>query len=234
MTNTIHPNKHNWVTILVWIVVTIVGGLIIDILPQMVLVLVSGESWLAAVIWNLGGAVFGLIAGVIVGLSQWLTLYRRVEWARHWLRGTILGWTLGGTLLMLLNRIAVSELVHGDPTSNSGTIIMLGAWFAAGAGIGLVQWLALRRYMKGGLWWIVISSSGWGLGGIIGMSILFHTYQLMVAGGIASIQFPLFIFGLVVSGVPGLMTAVASNVLISRSLGNNLDPHMDIQIKSHV
>jgi hypothetical protein len=88
------------------------------------------------VIW----AMFGAAPGIL----QWLLLRRHLPRAGRW----VLASTLGGALIGVVGSTAPDV----DPAVSS---------IVAGASIGILQWLVLRRHIAYAGWWLLASPVGW-------------------------------------------------------------------------
>lgn len=109
--------------------------------------------------WVLAWAFLGdLSVGAVVGALQWLVLRRRMPQAGWWGLLSAAGWLAGLAIVALLLPPQAGIL--------AGPIL--------GAGIGIGQWLFLRRHLRRAGWWIVTSTLGWtaGLMGILGISMV--------------------------------------------------------------
>ncbi len=209
-----------WSSLAVWVIATIVGGPIVYLLPQQALALVDREGWLLVAIWSIAGVVFGALAGAIVGLGQRFALRSSVPWAHQWVGGTVIGWTLGGAILMSLTRMSYTTTM--DTSNNNASLletITWFTWFAFGAAIGFSQWLILRQHVRRAAWWIGASSLGWGLSVVVIVIAIQNAAQLthlMEGEGIIGVGVVLLIIGLV-SSIPGVVTVLALNILISQN-----------------
>jgi hypothetical protein len=207
----------DWRRLAVWVITTIVGGPIVYLLPQQALALIDGEDWSLLAIWGVAGLICGALAGLIVGVGQRLALRGVVSWTNEWVRSTVIGWAVGGAILMLFTRIGYSEIVEGS----NATLFIAGllAWFGCGAGIGVGQWLVLRQHLSKAGWWIVASSLGWGLSSLAALVAISngpHLTKLMETGGIIGVATILLLVGPVISSIPGIITGLALRFLISK------------------
>ena len=106
--------------------------------------------------WLLGRLVLPelnlVIAGVLIGIFQWLVLQGRVARPWRWIAATGIGWVAGYliTLFTLPQGLAAFE----------GIII--------GLTTGIAQWVILRRELHWAGWWIIFSVIGW----ITGLTLL--------------------------------------------------------------
>lgn len=147
--------------------------------------------------------VEGLVGGGLIGLAQWLVLRTYLQRAQRWIFATAMGWGL----LTLLHIGALGWMAPG--TSNLFFRGVLGVLYGAyvGLGLGLGQWLAIRREVHRAWRWVPISSGIWAaaiaLGWLVGgelraASNLFisEVVGLMVAWGAIAALSGLGIVGL--------------------------------------
>jgi hypothetical protein len=165
----------------VWTLFTIVGGPVFYFLAVTLFLMQSipinyngnplSVVWVFAVLGTFGG----VIAGVVVGLGQWLTIRGQSAWVGRWVLATLFGWAIGGALYMSLTWIMgdIQVQVLGQKLG----LRLLIAGIGAGAGIGLGQWSLLHRWITGR--WVALTTLGWALGWVVG-----H-----IAGGILFIVF---------------------------------------------
>ena len=98
----------------------------------------------AAVVW----AVFGLVIGASLGITQWLVLRRQIPRAYMWLLASAVGGAVAGILGFAMGGPA------GGPVG--GSVI--------GAALGIMQWLVLRRLISRAYVWVLASIVGFALG----------------------------------------------------------------------
>ena len=102
--------------------------------------------------WLIGNFLFSgiplIIAGAIISALQWATLYQRIHKASRWFIYSSAGWIIGYTFFVLLsaNNIPVP----------SGPVV--------GLGVGIAQWIVLRKEINWAGWWIIISIMAWTTG----------------------------------------------------------------------
>jgi hypothetical protein len=96
-------------------------------------------------------ALAGLIAGLVVGVAQWLVLRSRGADLR-WVIYTALGLTVGGAAAAVLTG------AHTDVRS----LVLTG--LVAGAAVGAAQATLLAPSLRAGVAWTVLVSIAWGLG----------------------------------------------------------------------
>jgi hypothetical protein len=128
------------------------------------------------------------VLGLLTGVIQYGMLRRYLPGMGWWVLATIGGWLLG----MLL--IAIPIWLHWT----DGSINLDLAFILMGLGIGVGQWLLLRRLLPRASWWIGANVVGWGLLG------------LMTTGNTLD-QFGLFTLGSIPACVTAAMLAVLMN-----------------------
>jgi hypothetical protein len=110
--------------------------------------------WIMATTWGwlLGSLILPgvtmIIAGVLIGVFQWLVLQGRIPNVWRWIVATGAGWTLGYLITFLM--------VPRELEFLQGTVI--------GLTTGVAQWFVLRRALHWSGWWIVFSIIGWTTG----------------------------------------------------------------------
>ncbi len=92
----------------------------------------------------------GALAGVIVGLAQWLVLRPAYAVPRDWVLWSVAGGVLGAVPALMM-----------------GALVVLGAGVAAagfggafGLALGIGQWVALRRPARAGGWLLANAAGG--------------------------------------------------------------------------
>jgi hypothetical protein len=103
--------------------------------------LVRAGSLNAAVVW----AVFGLVIGPSLGITQWLVLRRQIPQAYMWVLASAMGGPVGGPL--------------------GGAVI--------GASLGIPQWLVLRHRVSRAYVWVLASIVSFALGLSVGEAVGF-------------------------------------------------------------
>lgn len=106
--------------------------------------MVRAGSLSAAVVW----AVFGLVIGASLGITQWLVLRRQIPRPYLWVLASVAGGAVAGVLGFSL----------GGPVGGplGGAVI--------GAALGIMQWLVLRRLVSRAYAWVLASIAGFALG----------------------------------------------------------------------
>jgi hypothetical protein len=107
---------------------------------------------LAGSVDSLWAAVLaGAVAGVVIGVAQWLAL-RRIGADARWIAATAIGLAAGLGL-------GYAIFGYGD---SIGDLAVIGAM--TGLGIGTAQWWLLRGLVDGSLAWIPATGAAWALG----------------------------------------------------------------------
>jgi hypothetical protein len=111
--------------------------------------------------------------GLLLGGTQYVLLRGRIKWAFWWPVASALGIAAGVTLC----EVALASLQQLGEARTIPFMVAMGttegafAWGLAGAGLGLGQWLVLRRAVGQAGWWILLSSAGyvggWALGSLL-------------------------------------------------------------------
>jgi hypothetical protein len=146
------------VGIAVWVLSTIVGALAFFYLPILILLpvaMMTEYNWLMVLFLALGGAVSGAIVGYIVGRIQITVLSDRIAWSSGWVRATVVGWATYGAAVLSL-AIVLGELLKHEPSVTYSIV-----WIVGFGGVGLSQWLLLRRYLNKAKWWFAATILGW-------------------------------------------------------------------------
>ncbi len=108
------------------------------------------------------------LVGLSFGIMQWLILRRYMPRAGWWVLVSTLGWILGFGVLALADKFTENLVTSAIQPEVSALAFFL----AAGASVGILQWLVLRRHMLQAGWWVLANVVGWGiLGLIVGKSL---------------------------------------------------------------
>jgi hypothetical protein len=155
-------------------------------------------NWPNLAVDNLGFLLLGwCVICVAVGLAQWQVLRSRLTGMRWWPVATVVG--SGGPLLLL----PLSVALPGLPA-----IFLIPIFL--GGGIGVAQWLVLRRRLPGSGIWIVIQM----VAAIAAMPVGLFAPGVDVVGGF--ILWVILVGGLV-EVVAGLITGLGLLVLMQRA-----------------
>ena len=122
----------------------------------------------------------GVAAGVIAaGALQWWVLRRQVVGAARWIVASVGGAALVGILAVVLGWAvgAVGRLIGGadwgahwgtdwsaDPGGDVGFVVAVAA---GGTVLGVLHWLVLRGQVTRSGWWVLASTVGWVMGGLV-------------------------------------------------------------------
>ncbi len=147
---------------------------------------VGVSGFLAAAVGLLVGEVMGwAVPDAMIGTMQWLVLRRQVPRAGWWVLATAFGWFVG----VPVGLTGVGAV--GQPRAEAiGLLVMwpLGG-AVAGAVLGVMQWLVLRRRVPRAGWWVLASAVGGavalavvGAGAIIGGALVWLLRQPAAPG----------------------------------------------------
>ncbi|BAZ39171.1 serine/threonine kinase [Calothrix sp. NIES-4101] len=177
-------NRFSWSFLFVWIIAIASCGTIGGFIG-----FVGGflaEFILGAVFKNItvgfifGGAIFGLITGIGIGLAQSILLRQSDFKLRWWFLVTVLGFIFEGILSVFNGSYGTENKLFLIP----------------GLAVGICQWLVLQRYLhiQTAFWWILASVAGGGVAVGINKAV---NYYLSNTYSIAGIVLGLFGFALV-------------------------------------
>ncbi|MEM8715054.1 MAG: hypothetical protein AAGE92_04655 [Cyanobacteria bacterium P01_G01_bin.4] len=104
---------------------------------------------------------------VLLGVAQWTVLRRLLPNAWWWIPLTIigcgLGWVCSGGFMYLTTQLEYE--VSWVPHSKLCEHLFMGVVTAVGGlGIGFIQWLYLKRYVRRAAWWLLGSAIALGVG----------------------------------------------------------------------
>ena len=104
-------------------------------------------------------ALAGGLAGLVIGLAQFLVLRRRAGVGPEWILTTTAGLALG-------NAIGAGLTDYG---TEIGDLLVMGV--VAGVAVGVAQWMTLRRRQPLALFWPVAVAIAWPVGWLVTWSI---------------------------------------------------------------
>jgi len=112
----------------------------------------------------------------------------------QWVLASIVGWWA-----LSLPVSAIAPVVGAMPVV-SGSIV--------GAGVGIMQWLVLRRRFHRAGWWVLASTMGWAVGWAVGQNLIEPVTMFLAKyeealGGRSVVT--LSVLGVMVGGVAGIM-----------------------------
>ncbi len=144
-------------------------------------------------------AVSRAIVGAVVGVTQWLVLRRHVPQAGWWVLACSVGWVVGGMVgeavfsivSMAVGRILGAAVIGIVGWTVSDTAGAAAGWALNGAAVGATQWLVFRRHVSQAGWWVLASSIGWAVGGMVGEAVgdageLSWVYESSVIGTVGA------------------------------------------------
>ncbi len=135
--------------------------------------------------------VYMTVGGTVAGLLQWPALRRHVPGAGWWVPIIIAGGvTVGaaGLAVGVVAGVAVGASAGVDAGMDAGADAAgVAAAILFGMVVGTLQWLVLLRRFARSYWWVLASSVGWIVGGLVsgisegvaGWSILGAVYGAM-------------------------------------------------------
>ena len=141
-----------------WLLATTAGGAAIG-----TLIVLTGSN---EIFWSL------VATGFVIGVAQWLVLHRYLRGAGWWIPASGFAW--------VVSFLATSMILGIDPIAEFISSV-LGLWRAyvinvvfgtvVGAGLGVAQWLVLRRQTQGAGWWVLACIVGGVINGAAAVSI---------------------------------------------------------------
>lgn len=119
-----------------------------------------------------------IVAGLSLGVVQWLVLRPHLRRAWQWIAASVAGWLVAfnigslvfGIMTDVLNGPGLSlfESAVSANATVSGLAVLFIVWLligaAGGAVAGGVQWFVLRQYFPRSGWWVAANALGWGVG----------------------------------------------------------------------
>ncbi len=131
-----------------WVLATAAGGAAIG-----TVVVLTGSN---EIFWYL------LLTGFAIGVAQWLVLRRYLQGAGWWILASGFAWV--GSLLVISMASGILNPIVEFIASLIGRWWVIGYNFVTGmvvgAGLGVAQWLVLRRQTQGAGWWVFASAVG--------------------------------------------------------------------------
>lgn len=147
--------KFDWKGWLGWMAVTMAGVQLVVLIVCFYFAANLNDHW-----W--GDLAMVSVAGISLGVCQWIWLRRRLDRAWWWIVLTLLGWYLAAPLVKVLGA--------DDSTGALSRLVPLIAFLALPLAFSLPQWLLIRRQFQKAAWcWVVARPLAWlmGLGLIV-------------------------------------------------------------------
>jgi hypothetical protein len=168
----------------------------------------------------------GLLEGAVVGLAQWLVMYRSIYGIsrRAWVMATIIGalvaWALGSLPMTMASLGSQGQQAAGsEPPAYFMFLMEVAMGLVAGSILGLPQWAVLRQRVEGAWLWIPANSIAWA----IGMPMVFAGVDLAQkvesrVAAVVTMALVVAITGAVVGAVHGLaLVKLTSEVKVVKS-----------------
>jgi hypothetical protein len=134
-----------------------------------------------------------LVAGIFIGLSQWMVLRRYLTIHSDWILAGGAAWAAGYALGLLIVQNLSSTVI--------GEFI---AYVLFGAIVAVVQWQMLRREIPSLGTWVVINSLGWATGLSASQIVLNLFFNQLVNEPAASTSIIAGTSGLVAGAITGI------------------------------
>jgi hypothetical protein len=162
-----------------WLAGWALGGTLVRHVAEPLSIAVRGT--LFAVLF---GALAAALAGLGVGVAQWVVLRRYMPRAWRWVVATVGGWTVGGAAALLILwtlsvavsnaalRLAITVAPADTAARFADTLGGLVGWAVVGAIPGLAQWFIFRRHLPRAYWWIAASSAGIALALVVAYTVV--------------------------------------------------------------
>ena len=156
-----HSFKGIWLPWLWWVLASSIGAALGVAITLMAMAAFGGDDDRVMVV--LAPAV-----AVGIGMMQWLVLRRHIPQAAWWTLVSITGGLIGAVVIGGVASAAFAILGMDLVTRTmQGTVANVASLSLYGAGIGLMQWLFLRRHVMQTGWWVLASIIGWALLGVM-------------------------------------------------------------------
>lgn len=163
------------------------GGMLLGLAP-LLLVVDFLPLWLVRIL-------VPLVAGLMVGIFQWLALRGYLQRRKDWVLNVGVEWGLGYALGLII----IQLLSASWPGVAVGYVIF-------GMIIAVIQWPVLRREVPQWLTWVLASVAGWALGSIASQAIL----NAVVTGEVI----PQVVSTAVISGFTGLIAGAITGLAL--------------------
>jgi hypothetical protein len=82
------------------------------------------------------------------------------QYNQHW--NVTIPWVLATIAGVVIGILSILTFVSSLALTGTSTVLVgIIGGVALGGGVGIAQWLVLRRYVRSAIWWIVVSWLGW-------------------------------------------------------------------------
>ena len=167
-----------------WTLATFVG-MLLGFLPSILLV--------DAVDLGLARILVPVLAGLLVGFSQWVVLRRYLTESSDWILSGGAGWAAGYALGLFIMQGLMGTFLGG-----------LAGYVLFGVIVGVVQWPVLRREIPNALAWIFANVIGWTVGFYLSQAALTVFFNSPTIAPAASTAVIAGTSGLVAGTITGL------------------------------
>ena len=165
-----------------------------------VMAMVLGDTASVSIGFALYGATMAVVA-FLPGFLQWVILRQWVPRAGWWVLVSGVGSFLGFLATALGMSLAIG-VAGGEAGSAYVMFPGFGVAFAyAGALVGTIQWIVLRKWVPRAGWWVLISSVSWA---VAGLAYLLLTSLLLTRCSYPAIPFGGAVSGALSGGINGL------------------------------
>lgn len=142
---------------------------------------------------GLARVVVPIVAGLLIGFSQWIVLRRYLTTSGDWVLAGGTGWAVGYALgLMLIQNLAGTFL---------GAVT---AYILFGAIVALVHWPILSREIPNAITWVILNILGWAAGLWASQVVLTLLFNDPVINPVLSTTVIALSTGLVAGAITGL------------------------------
>ncbi len=161
---------------------------------------------------TLFGAIGGLVAGVVIGSVQRMLLPSWVPWSKRWVRATLLGWVLIGSMVWLLfGTVYLASDKQGLPSEIGGVAFIAGVVALAGIVVAIIQVLFMQPLARSAsLVWLGASIKGWLVGAAVWAALTYLIFFVGIKHEVAN-----YLVLPVSGGIAGAITGAVMNNLVS-------------------
>lgn len=177
-------NRNEFGMWLGWTLAT-AAGLIVGYLPLALLI--------NQIDLGIARVIVPLIAGLLIGVAQWLVLRQFLTDCRDWVFNLTASWVAGYSIGLL-----VVDLFSG---SFPGLLV---SYLLFGVIVAIFQWPILRREIPHIFSWILANVIGWTLGAIISQVVIAVFYFDQPASPLAATLINSAVTGIVAGSITGL------------------------------